>query len=82
MDPEGWSWDTRAELLAAVAELVDYGNRLFLQANSKKGTKPPKPIQIARPGRQAAVAPDAPPRPQASADEIARFFGGAKRTGD
>lgn len=65
-----------------MAELTDYGNRLFLMANSKKGTQAPKPIQISRPGRQQAVAPDAPPRPQASPDEIARFFGGAMKPGE
>jgi hypothetical protein len=59
----GWGW--REELLAAIAQLVDHSNRLFVSANSKKGAKVPRPIAIPRPGDRARE------RRQASGEEVA-----------
>ena len=42
-------WDEQTELLATVAELTDQGNRL-LHGAFMQG-KPPKPIEIPRPGK-------------------------------
>lgn len=44
-------WDTKTELLATIAELIDQNSRLFIMANSKQGAKPPTPIKIPRPGQ-------------------------------
>lgn len=48
----GTGWDNKTELLATIAELVDQHSRMFFIANSKKGTHPPKPIKIPRPGQR------------------------------
>lgn len=72
ISPETSGWGTSEELLATVAELVDLGNRQFALANSKKGTKAPKPIKISRPWE---VKPSSK-RP-ASADEIGELMDGA-----
>ena len=58
------------------------GNRLFIQVNSKKGAKPPKPIEIRRPGRIAEPEPPAlPPAPVSmSSPEALAFFGGGEPT--
>lgn len=78
MDPAAqYGWDYGEELLAAIVELLDTGNRLFFQAHTKKGTRPPKPIEIRRPWDPV---PDKPK--MATSEEIARFFGGVvKYTG-
>lgn len=47
--PEEWHWANEHELLATIAELIDTSNRLYLSAHSNG--KPPKPIDIQRPGR-------------------------------
>lgn len=52
LDPEGWSWGVAEYLLAAAVEQIDAGNRLFLMANVKKGTRIPEPVEIPRPGVQ------------------------------
>lgn len=44
-------WDSATELTAMVAELVDHSNRMYLMANSKKGTRLPPPLFIPRPGQ-------------------------------
>lgn len=53
LDPQfaGSGWDTQTELLATIAELVDQHSRLYIMANSKKGAKPPRAIQIPRPSK-------------------------------
>lgn len=68
MDPSGWgsSWTNQEELLAAIAELVSQSNTLFIQANSKKGARPPKPLRIPRPG-------DEKPKP-ATGEELKTFM--------
>lgn len=48
----GRSWSEERELLALNIEVLDSLRRAFLMANSKKGTKPPKPVQIPRPWQQ------------------------------
>jgi hypothetical protein len=48
----GRSWSEERELLALNIEVLDSLRRAFLMANSKKGTKPPKPIQIPRPWQE------------------------------
>lgn len=60
-------------LLVLIAELVDHGNRTTLAVN---GIKPPPPIEIPLPGRDARA------RGQSSPEEIAAFFGGAVRYHD
>lgn len=72
-DPNGWSWGTTDELLAMLAELVDMGNRLFIQANSKKGSRQPKPLEITRPW-QSEEPPQQQTHRHATADEIRTFF--------
>lgn len=72
-DPEGASWSTTDELIALVAELVDLSNRLFVQANSKKGAPAPKPIEIRRPWHTER-AKQKHPRRAATAEEIRAFF--------
>lgn len=43
------SWSTGEELQALTIELLDSIRRLYIQANTKKGTKLPEPIEIRRP---------------------------------
>lgn len=52
MEPEAWAWTSTEELLALQAELLDAIGRVLMAANSPKGTKLPKPIDIQRPGSQ------------------------------
>jgi hypothetical protein len=52
MDPKGWHWTNDTELLAVLAELVDQGNRYFVMAHTKEGERPPRPIEIRRPGQR------------------------------
>ncbi len=66
-------WTNTHELLAALIEVTDYGNRLYLQVHSRKGSRQPKPIKIRRPGEQE---PRGRGR-QATGEEMRRFFGGA-----
>lgn len=58
-DPEfaGRGWDTKTELLALIAEVVDQHQRLFYMANAKKGTPVPKPLHIPRPGESLRQKP-------------------------
>lgn len=51
VDPDGWGagWTNQEELLAAICELIDTNNRLFLMANTKKNAKQPRPLHIPRP---------------------------------
>jgi hypothetical protein len=65
-------WSSTEELLAAIVEQVDLSNRLFVMAHSKKGTRPPTPITITRPG-QAIEKPKL-----ATPDEVRSFFGGTR----
>jgi hypothetical protein len=75
-DPEGYGsgWTTQEELLALIAELVDYGNRNFVQVNSKPHSPAPKPIKITRPSDQREQMQ---PKRQATIEEMKAFFGGA-----
>jgi hypothetical protein len=74
-------WSNTEELLAIACELIDQSNRLFFQANSKKGSKPPKPIEIRRPGRDdpSPTSAETGRRRQATSEELRAFFGGAAR---
>jgi hypothetical protein len=45
----GTAWTTEAELAAVQIELLDSIRRMYLQAHSKKGTQPPKPLHVPRP---------------------------------
>lgn len=67
-------WDTTAQLLALVAELIDLGNRNFVAVHSKKGSQIPDPIQIDRPGPNGASSNG---KRKATAAEMKAFFGGA-----
>ena len=65
-------WHNVEELLALLAEELDFGNRLFLMTHSKKGARQPKPLKVPRPrdaGRENR------PKPQASTNELKAFFG-------
>jgi len=57
-----------------IAELVDGGNRLFIQAHTKKGTPAPKPLEIRRPSTSTNTT-DPPRKRQATSEELAAFFG-------
>lgn len=69
---ENADWGQQEELLASIAELLDLSNRLFLQANSKPGTRSPKPIEIPRPYKNQPEQHQ--PTQQATREEIERFF--------
>lgn len=71
IEPRTGTWSNEAELLKAIAELIDQNNRLFISANSKKGTQQPKPIEIPRPWED-----DKPRRRAATSQEMAKFFKG------
>ena len=49
----GRDWTTENELQALTIEMLDAFRRMYLQANSKKGTQLPPPITIPRPGDKA-----------------------------
>lgn len=67
INSRGSDWSSTEELLAALIEQVDLGNRLFFSANSKHSSKVWKPIEIPR--------PTVKPRALSTPDEIRRFFG-------
>lgn len=75
-DTLGADWGTTEELLATALELIDLGNRQFLMANTKKGTRAPQPIKIRRPWEKTRQAK----RP-ATAAEITELMGGAPIVG-
>jgi hypothetical protein len=64
-------WDTNDYLLAAVVDYLAVANWLFIQANSKKGTKNPFPEPVKRPG---AKSKDDEPKRFASAKEVSAFL--------
>lgn len=66
---EGKDWGNTEELLSSIAELLDFGNRMQYQANSKKGSKVWKPLEIPRP-----YAITEPTRKVATGDELVNFF--------
>lgn len=78
--PESFGWTHTDELLAVLAELVDYSNRLFMLANTKKGTKLPDPLQINRPGEDPQKRKDAAKnvKRKPTHEEVVRFFGGKR----
>lgn len=63
-------WGYKEELLAAIAELVDVGNRYFFNAHKRKGVRSPEPVRIKRPGLSRR------PRRRATRDDIKRIFTG------
>lgn len=69
--PESTEWRNTEELLATLIEVIDYGNRLFIMANSKKGARHPKPIKVIRPYQPE---PERPRRRQATGEEMRAFF--------
>lgn len=72
VDPN-WHWSTTDELLACLIEVNDRNGVWFYQANSKKGTKSPKPVHVPRPWDETDE-----PTP-AQSDEMKAFFGKANR---
>lgn len=62
------------ELLAALVETVDAGNRILYAVNTPKGTPIPKPIKIPRPHEQRE-------EPKMSAVEDIRSFFGMRYVG-
>jgi hypothetical protein len=75
VNPQAAEWSTHIELTAALCELFDYGNRLFMMANKAKGGRVPDPIKIERPQQEPLG-----PRKQATKQEIAAFFAGKVRS--
>jgi hypothetical protein len=69
VDPDAAPWDLTRQLLASLVELTHAGQLLFLQANSKKGTKIPKPLVIPRPGVEE------PKRQTVTPAQFASMFG-------
>lgn len=70
-DSLGSDWGITEELLAKIIEIIDLGNRQFVMANVKKGTRIPDPIRIPRPGELKKS------RRTASANEIVELLGGS-----
>lgn len=66
----GWTVDT--DLLALIAEVLDHGNAQQYMIHSKKGTQPPKPINIPRPGDEERRRK----RRIATPEEIKEIFSG------
>ena len=52
VDPEGAGvgWDLGANLLALIAEILDVGNVMYIQAHVEQGVKVRDPLRIPRPG--------------------------------
>lgn len=78
-DPEAWAWNNDTELLAALVEQVSVGNVMFMAANSKKGTRTPKPIAVPRPGRLVKEREESK---QARRVSMVEFFRGKSKGGD
>lgn len=70
-DTVGADWGITQELIATAIELIDQGNRQFVMAHSKKGTRPPKPIKIVRPWEIQTK-----PKRAATASEVRELLGG------
>ncbi|GAA2294082.1 hypothetical protein GCM10010149_47550 [Nonomuraea roseoviolacea subsp. roseoviolacea] len=68
------TWSPAEYLLAAAVDYLAVGNWLFMQANSKKGTRNPFPDPVQRPGRKTSQTPDQEPRRFASAKEVSAFI--------
>lgn len=73
---ESQGWNIQTELIAILAELIDVNTRVFVKANSKKGSPDPKPIKIPRPGSGTGETK----KRKSTKAEIKRFFGGRIRT--
>lgn len=74
MNPETFGWTYTEELLALIAEILDQSTRLFIMANSKKGTKPPDPLEIQRPGQPSRKEREKQVRRNPTHGEIVDFF--------
>lgn len=72
VDPEGWNWGNKEELLAGILERLDWSNILYLSAHGVRDL--PKLTKVPRPWR---VEEKAPPRRQSSSAELVAAFGGA-----
>jgi hypothetical protein len=68
-------WTVEAELLATLCEVAHGHASMFLVANSKKGTEPPRPLRIPRPSDPAEETGSR----HATKDEVRAFFAGAVR---
>lgn len=76
LDAAAATWGHTEELLAAVVEQLDAGNRLFYSVHKdpKSGQKDPEPIQIRRPWQPE------PEKPKLSSkEEVVAFFKGRVR---
>jgi hypothetical protein len=71
---DAWRWGTTEELLAALVETVDFGNRLMYSRWSKSTAPALRPIRIRRPRKSVADEPATPRGPSTTA-EIREFFG-------
>lgn len=69
------TWTPGEYLLAAAVDLLQVSNWLFMQANSKKGTRNPFPDPVQRPGRTTPTeTPDQGSQRFASAQEVSAFI--------
>lgn len=78
-DPRATGWGNVEELLAALVEVSDAGNRLFFKAHAKKGTQAPKAIKVPRPERATGETEPVRRKRQATSEELRAFFGGSAR---
>lgn len=73
-------WGNVEELLASLVELVHEGNRLFVYANTPKNKRVKIPaLTVPRPANVAGDTEGVKKKRPATAEEMARFFGGAVR---
>ena len=67
----GTAWDANTELQAVTVEMLDAVLRAYTQVHSKKGSRPPKPLEIPRPWKRTAK----PARSGTSLSELMRAGG-------
>lgn len=72
LDPDGLGagWGPNEELLSTLAEVTDAGNRMYYEANKKKGARPMRPLRIPRPHERRRR-----PKRNATGEELARMVG-------
>jgi hypothetical protein len=71
---EAADWSRSDHLLAALIELVDVSSWRAVAPHVKKGWRPPKPVQVPRPGSTQRRT-----KRNATSADLARIFGAAGR---
>lgn len=64
-------WTRTDELIASLIEVVDASAWRVVSPHLKKGTRPPTPLRVPRPGQ-----PQRRHRRKATSDDLKRLFGG------